>query len=52
MSNYVKEAIVSPEQAFRIMMELEDQYRTLRLEPKHALFETRRLGIPVLEAEE
>jgi integrase len=29
MSNYVKEAIVSPEQAFRIMMELEEQYRTL-----------------------
>jgi integrase len=29
MSNYVKEAIVSPEQAFRIMMELEDPYRTL-----------------------
>jgi integrase len=29
MSNYVKEAIVSLEQAFRIMMELEDPYRTL-----------------------
>jgi len=29
MSNYVKAAIVSPEQAFRIMMELEEPYRTL-----------------------
>jgi len=29
MSNYVKEAIVSPEQTFRILMELEEPYRTL-----------------------
>ena len=29
MSNYLKPVIVSPEQAFRIMMELEEPYRTL-----------------------